>query len=141
MIQRKQTLFLLLAALSAGASWVLPLWKGITSSGTEIIFFASSYYLLFLLLLVLVAMALVAIFLFKNRKRQFKISVFGILISAVVVLLEYFQVSTQKAQLQVRVSSYQLGSALPVFMLIFFYLAARGIYRDNKLVKSSDRLR
>jgi len=38
-------------------------------------------------------------------------------------------------------ATYLPGAFLPVLILIFLYLAARGIYKDEKLIKSLDRLR
>jgi hypothetical protein len=37
--------------------------------------------------------------------------------------------------------SYQLGSVIPVVVAVFLILALRGISKDEKLVKSMDRLR
>jgi len=37
--------------------------------------------------------------------------------------------------------NYDISALLPVAMPIFFFLAAQGISRDQKLVKSVDRLR
>jgi hypothetical protein len=37
--------------------------------------------------------------------------------------------------------NYDLGSILPFIVPIFLILAAMGIYKDQKLVKSLDRLR
>jgi hypothetical protein len=36
---------------------------------------------------------------------------------------------------------YAFGSVLPIFSLVFLILAIRGINKDEKLVKSLDRLR
>jgi hypothetical protein len=84
---------------------------------------------------------LICLFLFKNRKLQFKLSVFGLIFSIGFLFLEYFMTEEFKKENGILTGSYELGALLPVLMIVFFFLAARGIYRDEKLVKSMDRLR
>jgi hypothetical protein len=38
-------------------------------------------------------------------------------------------------------ANYLLPAFLPVVMVVCLFLAARGIYKDEKLIKSLDRLR
>ncbi|RYY09628.1 MAG: DUF4293 family protein, partial [Alphaproteobacteria bacterium] len=86
------------------------------------------------------ALAIICIFLYKNRKLQFRLSVIGIFLSIAFLGLEYMVVEQFKVDNAIQSGSYQLGALLPVAMAIFFFLAARGIYKDEKLVKSLDRL-
>ena len=83
----------------------------------------------------------ICIFLYKNRKLQFRLSVLGAVFSFAFLFLEYLKVEEFKQENSVVSGSYQLGALLPILMVVFFVLAARGIYKDEKLVRSLDRLR
>jgi glucan phosphoethanolaminetransferase (alkaline phosphatase superfamily) len=93
------------------------------------------------ILVILVAvLSLITIFLFKNRKLQLLLS--GILTGLICVLLlvsfyySYSVMSKYDASLVPGVKM-----ALPFLQLIFSVLAYRGIKKDDRLVKSYDRLR
>jgi hypothetical protein len=136
MIQRIQTIWLLLASVFAFLTFKLPFYIGTNQAGV------SSYELTandnFLLILVTLAIALIAfinIFLFKSRPVQLRLSVIGIFLEALLIFLYYKQVKTFTA------GSYALWAIFHAAILLFFILAARGISKDEKLVKESDRLR
>jgi hypothetical protein len=75
------------------------------------------------------------IFLYKNRKLQLRIVIVAILLSLLNIYLYY------KQTLQFSHGFYALTSVLVFVIPVFLFLAARGIGRDEKLVKSLDRLR
>ncbi|WP_295127943.1 DUF4293 domain-containing protein [uncultured Chitinophaga sp.] len=148
MIQRIQSLYLLLAAGAGAATWFYNLWKAtINAAGspTVVYFNAQSSYLVFIVYMVIVALALLCIFLYKNRKLQFRLTVLNIFLSAGAIVLQYFKVQETANKIEtttpIITSSYLPSAFLPVLMLIFLVLAARGIYKDEKLIKSLDRLR
>jgi len=59
-----------------------------------------------------------------------------------VIALEVWKVESYKSSTAtITKGTYQWGGLLPVAIIIFLILAARGIYKDEKLVKSLDRLR
>jgi hypothetical protein len=64
-----------------------------------------------------------------------------VILSVGFIFLEYIRVEQFKTDNLIQTGSYQIGALLPILMVVFFFLAARGIYRDEKLVKSMDRLR
>ena len=149
MIQRIQSFYLLLAAAAGAATWFYNLWKATVNAGTASFvtyFNAQSSYLVFIVYMVIVALALLCIFLYKNRKLQFRLTVLNVFLTAAAIVLQYFKVQDTANQIiargqQIISSSYLPAAFLPVLMLILLVLAARGIYKDEKLIKSLDRLR
>jgi FtsH-binding integral membrane protein len=142
MIQRIQSLWLLIVALTAFATSRLTLYVGTLPNNTEFPFLLSANLLLAIVIIVLGILAVICLFLYKNRKLQFKLSVLGVILSIGFIFLEYYVVENIfKPEKNVQTGSYQIGALLPLVMVVFFFLAARGIYKDEKLVKSMDRLR
>lgn|SRR6476661_362437 len=141
MIQRIQTLWLLIVAIAAFATYTLTLYIGKIANGTEKVFQLADDFLLVILIILLGILALICMFLFKNRKLQFKLSVFGIILSAGFLFLEYIRAENFKQNNLIQTGSYQIGALLPLVMVVFFFMAARGIYKDERLIKSMDRLR
>lgn len=88
------------------------------------------------------AMALVAIFLFKNRPLQLRLGylliVLSILLPLVAALLMYNEGSQNAPDVSIDDG---IGIYLPIVGLISTILANRFIKKDNNLVKSMDRLR
>ena len=101
-------------------------------------------YPIWLLYALLGAVLLADVFLFANRKRQLTI-----LRSAwiLVLLLVVLQVVTHQSVSAYLNTGRHLETALgpvmffPLGILIFMYLAQRGIQKDEELVRSMDRLR
>ncbi|HMR93479.1 MAG TPA: DUF4293 family protein [Chitinophagaceae bacterium] len=140
MIQRQQTLWFLLAAAAAVLSFMFPFYTGnIIKDGTTIPSYheldgASGFFLLVLTGITAV-IAIAAIFLYKERKTQLKVAVAGAVVSIILLIIYISQV---KKFANGRLS---LSSVLVIAVIIGFVLAARGIWRDEKLVKSLDKLR
>lgn len=146
MIQRIQSLYLLLAAAAGVATWFMNIWKAVLSDGTLTYFKAQSSFLVFVVYMLIVALAFFCIFLFKNRKLQFRLTVLNIFLAIASIALQYFEVLSTANKLQeggkhISDSSYLPGAFLPILILILLFMAARGIYKDEKLIKSLDRLR
>ena len=87
------------------------------------------------------ALALISIFLFKNRKLQLRL-IFGVIVLLVVIVVgmygysfgqDYTTVGTQVKVLP--------GGLVPLSQFVFALLAYRGVQRDEKLVRSLDRIR
>lgn len=141
MIQRIQSLWLLIVAIAAFATYTLTLYVGKVADGSEKVFQLADDFLLVIIIIALGLLAIINLFLFKNRKLQFKLSVMGVIVSIGFLILEYMRVEDFKVKNLIQSGSYQLGALLPIVMVIFFFMAARGIYKDEKLVKSMNRLR
>jgi hypothetical protein len=94
-----------------------------------------------LLLLILTAgvgiASLIAIFLYKNRKMQMRITLITLLVS--LLNLGLYFAETQKYV--PGEGKFDLSAVFAIFIPILLFLAIRGIRKDEKLVKSLDRLR
>jgi hypothetical protein len=95
---------------------------------------------LFALMILIPALALVTIFLYKNRKIQLLLSSIGIVLSSGLILCSIYYSYIICMRYDATVNPV-LKSAIPVLILVFYYLAYRGIRKDDRLVKSYDRLR
>lgn len=85
--------------------------------------------------------ALVNIFLFKKRKIQVKlghITTFLILFFYITAAVYFYSVGNRMG---LGIESVLYGIILPVVALIFNLLAIKGIKKDEKLVRSLDRIR
>lgn len=138
MIQRIQSLWLLLAAACAFATFKFPYYSGTNAKGIAAYELnATENFSLMLITTAIGVLALVTIFLFKNRTLQLRLCVLGIALEALVIYLYYRQV---KLFLPGQ-GTYSLTAILQSIIVLAFVLAARGINRDSKIVKDSDRLR
>lgn len=136
MIQRIQSVWLLLAAACAFASFKFPYYSGITAYDTRPFELnASETFLLMAVTAAVGCLALFNIFLFKKRTLQLRLCVLGIFLEALLIFL-YYRETTTFVQ-----GTYSLTAILHSIIVFAFVLAARAINKDSKLVKDSDRLR
>jgi drug/metabolite transporter (DMT)-like permease len=136
MIQRIQTLWLLLASICAFASVKLPFYFGsIEVPGPTITITPYDHFMLLVFVIATGLVALINIFMFSNRSLQIKISVVGLLLG-LVNLMHYFLYMRG-----FKTGGLSLYSILSFLVPVFFILAIRNIYKDQKLLKSLDRLR
>ena len=136
MIQRIQTIYLLISAgISAGLTFVFHLWKTVNDA----LVFAKDNMLFFGLFLGSAALALIAIFMFKNRKSQFVLGRLNIILN--FILLGLFVYHSLNLSGETLVSEKGIGILLPIFSIVFLVLANKAIKKDEDLVKSVDRLR
>lgn len=160
MIQRVQTVLLLLVSLSMIFFLLLPVWiKADPATGAlyrvfsthlyfqpgagadpEITFFPWAYSGIVALLTILVAW--IEIFKFKNRLTQVKLGTLNsLLITGALVWLVYLTYDAQSEILPNILGQYKAGLFMPAAALIWNSLANRFIRRDEKLVRSVDRIR
>ncbi len=136
MIQRIQSLWLLLASACAFASFKFPYYSGTnTKSQAPYELNATENFLLLITTGIVGSLALLTLFLFKKRTLQLRLCVLGILLEAVLIFLYYREVKTFTQ------GTYSLTAILHSIIVLAFVLAARAINKDEKLVKDSDRLR
>jgi hypothetical protein len=119
----------------------VPLFIGRSANNVIKRVIATESLLLFALSIGIACLALACIFLYKNRSLQFKLTVIGVIASIGMIGLEVWYIENFKAANTFVKSSYYWGGLLPMAMTVFFVLAAKGIYKDERLVKSLDRLR
>ncbi len=140
MIQRKQTLWLLLATVAPVLTFIFPFATGeelvektAMKQNTEIT--AGSSFFTLLLTIASIGISAIAIFMFKDRKLQMRLSLLGLLIAAGIFVLYIFEMR------KLVTSTPALWAVLPLLTIAGFFLAFRGIRSDEKLVKSLDKLR
>ncbi|MBN8681923.1 MAG: DUF4293 domain-containing protein [Chitinophagales bacterium] len=149
MIQRIQTLYLLLAAGASFSQLTLPYMSVPADNPAHNLKVFEDGMLnpfdnigLLGLCVLSGLVALAAIFIFKNRPLQARLA--GGAQIATLLLLVLLGVSIYQAIDKMPESgtySFQIGIAFPVLSLILLWMASRGIRADEKLVRSSDRLR
>lgn len=136
MIQRIQSVWLLLAAICVGLTVKLPYYSGTNAKGVASYELnATENFLLFSATIITGLLALLTIFFYKQRPLQLRLCVLGIALEALLIFLYYRQVST------FTLGTYSLWSILHAVSVILFFLAAKAINKDEKLIKDSDRLR
>ena len=136
MIQRIQTVYLILVTLiTGGLPFYVSLWTETESNEV----FASDIPWIAIAFLVSSALALISIFLFKNRKNQFVFNRLNIILH--LFLLGFFVYRSLNLSGETSVSEKGIGMLIPVFSIVFLVLANRAIKKDEDLVKSVDRLR
>ena len=139
MIQRIQTVWLFLVALCAALTFKFPFYSG-NMIGKDNIpryekLIASSNFLLLISTAILIGGAIAIIFLYKNRKQQLWLTITAAVLSIINIIIYFMEL---KKFISGNVSlAAVLAFAIPVLLL----LAANGIWKDEKLVKSLDRLR
>jgi multisubunit Na+/H+ antiporter MnhG subunit len=139
MIQRIQTIWLFLSALCAAFTYKFPFYSGNIVGKDNIQRYeklvASSNFLLLVSTALLIGGAIAIIFLYKNRKQQFWLTVAAAGLAIINVII-YF------SELKKFISgNMSLTAVFALTIPIFLLLAANGIWKDEKLVKSLDRLR
>lgn len=139
MIQRLQTIWLLIAAVCAILTYDLAFYSGVKLSETNIKQFMELNALADVIIMVLTGLValicLVTMFLFKNRKMQLRLTIVALLAS-IANLVVYFAETAEFTD-----GNILLTSIFSFIIPFFLVMAARGIYQDEKLVKSMDRLR
>lgn len=145
MIQRIQSVWLLLASACAFLTMKFPFYTGHlkTVDGAQIN--ANLNYPLaavdsipIVTLTVASAIAsLITIFLFKDRKTQIRLTIANLIVSIVVIALYFLNIKSNYAEMSLPLVTCVFAFLVPVFLI----LALRGIYHDQRLVRSMDRLR
>jgi peptidoglycan/LPS O-acetylase OafA/YrhL len=140
MIQRQQTLWLLLSTIAAVLTFMFPfatgeeLEKG-TTLKRMIELNAGGNFFVLLLTIASIGLSGIAIFMFKDRKLQIKLCLLGLLVSIIIIVL--YILAMQK----LISPTPALWAILPIATLIGYFMAFRLIRKDEKLVKSLDKLR
>lgn len=140
MIQRLQTLWLFVASALAFTTLKVPFFSGniMVENLNQFQRFTAMGNIFLMILTVAVGIAaLITIFLYNDRKLQLKISILILTISLLNLFLFYLE--TKK--FIPTDWSFNLTAAAAIAIPVFLLMAIRGIYKDEKLIKSVDRLR
>lgn len=166
MIQRVQTLLLLGVALCMGLVLAYPIWfeqnidqtQGMimTAFNTEVVDFGgtinqgeddtivstSANWYIAILAIISGLIALISIFQFKNRLNQMKLGALNALLMAATLGISYYNIFQYEASFSPTTQgNISLGFYLPAFAMLLNILSNRFIRKDEKLVKSVDRIR
>jgi glucan phosphoethanolaminetransferase (alkaline phosphatase superfamily) len=155
MIQRIQSLYLLLAAIAASVMFFFPLAvfygdHNFQMYVYQLSFFdpnpslnVSDFFLLPLLgmVILIIFLSILSLLSFKNRKRQ--LTLVKVNMAFTLILLAGFFLGYMRL-LEGYVGNapeYQFASFMPILVFLFLVLANRGVQKDEKLIRSMDRLR
>src|ERR1700761_8710680 len=147
MLQRKQSIWMLLALICAvltfkfafyfgnmkvGLNGIAPLEvKALPTLGAGSVSASSGS------VLILIIGTLINIFNFRSRNKQLWITIGLIVLSLLNILLYWWKSGVPPFES----GSFSLGALFTLAIPVFLLFAARGIRKDDKLVKSADRLR
>ena len=136
MIQRIQSVWLLVASIVTFLTLKLSFYSGTylpdnlyhQLNGTENL-------KLMIPTIALGMLSLITIFLFKSRPTQLWLSLVAIVLDLVLIFLYY------RATKDFTKGDYAITAVLHIVIIVSLVLASRGINKDEKLIKDSNRLR
>ena len=162
MIQRRQTIYMLLSAIVSALLFFMPL-ASFDANGNVMRFtifgiqnplenltLSTTYTWPLVVLAILMTLApIVTIFLYKKRELQVRLCRLNMLVTIIFIglIFLYYESDLQQVIAAVEGDEYQLdvayfiGMVLPLINLVLEILAIRGIKKDIELLKSIDRLR
>ena len=140
MLQRHQTLWLLLTTICGILSFKFPFVTGekiveATTMRSPVELVAGDNFILLILTIAAVCISTISIFLFRERRMQLRLCIIGLLITLGLLTVYIMEM------LKLANSTIAIWSLLVLLMVIGFFMAIRGIRHDEKLVKSLDKLR
>lgn len=158
MIQRIQTVYLSLAFIAIALLFAFPLAQFFDETGTYIFSITGlknmvpgepdAFKPIIFLPLIIVStgialLALFTIFQYKKRSLQIKLTSGGVFASIALIMGIFFLYIPMIEKKINIVPNYMdsIGIFLPLVALVFMVMANRAIKRDEKLVRSADRLR
>ncbi len=136
MIQRIQTIYLLLAAAtSGGLIFLVSLW--VDGEGNEVVAMDENVY--FGAFVASAIISIVAIFLYKNRQLQTVINRLNLMLNLILLGVFVYRALTMSGA--TAVAEKGIGMFIPILSIVLIVLANKAIRKDEQLVKSADRLR
>ena len=154
MIQRIQTLYLVIADILVALLLFLPVAAvsgkdgklynvslyGILPEGIEAGAAIQKTWPLLIFACLVMALLVVIILQYGNRKRQIRLSYVAILLLLGLTALIYYYIGAGQTSLG-GVSSIKIFFSFPLIAAVLVFLAIQGITKDEQLVKSIDRIR
>ena len=145
MIQRIQTIFLILVAAVFGSLFKLPLAlsdKPAAQFLSDRVYDITDHPVLIGLTIGGILLALISIFMYKKRKVQLKLGYLILVMAILLPVISFLLFTTVSPQIDPSVHvEDQIGMFIPLVAVLFGGLANYYIRKDDKLVKSMDRLR
>lgn len=144
MLQRIQTIYLIIAALLSGVvAFVVPFWNDINGGIVllaELLQSEAVVYRAVPILFVLSTIISVAVmFLYKNRTKQIIGNRLNIVINFLLLGIIVYRLLILPGEIDI--SEKGIGVFMPLMVIVLLALANKAIIKDEKLVKSVDRLR
>ena len=141
MIQRIQSIYLLLAAICMLLMFIAPI-ETLQAVPTSLEFKGYNLQWFIQALIVFTAAILVlTIFQFKNRNLQKRFCFGAVILVGITFLAAFFGAAAIPTTIKVIAVVYKWGLSLPLISIVFIFLALSGINKDEKLIRSADRLR
>ncbi|MEN9522775.1 MAG: hypothetical protein RL065_1152 [Bacteroidota bacterium] len=144
MIQRIQTVYLFLASICLALVYFFSLWSCVFNLESNHIIYQlkiSAHLPLLLMLAIALTISIISIFYFKNRKKQIWLCFTSLISITIFILLVNYYINDAKKTYEFISSAYSLAALLPFAAITFIALAIWNIRKDEKLIKSLDRLR
>ena len=152
MIQRIQTVYLLVVTILMGSIFIYPFAELLGADNQLFIYNFNGLsieneeglYMLtvppIILLAITVFISFVSIFLYKKRIIQMRINFINLILMLGYLGLNYYYIQNFSNQLD-GVVSYKVTAIFPLVAAILTYLAIRAIGKDEALIRSMDRIR
>lgn len=150
MLQRIQTIFLVLSCIAMQLAVFLPL-AYLTYNNAPVKFEAMGFYQngeiiysswgLFFIGAISSILSLITIFSYKKRMLQMRLSIFNIIIMVGFYLFFAFLIFMRNPEANSSLDKIGVGLIMPIISIIFTWLAIRRIGADEALVRSVNRLR
>ncbi|WP_426489706.1 DUF4293 domain-containing protein [Hymenobacter sp. 102] len=159
MIQRIQSVFLLLLALGMLSLLFLPLWSKTDPASQQTVVLTATHlgyqhadagmsvppaspWPIAALAVASAAVALLEIFQFRNRFNQLKLGMLNILLITATIGAAFYYSGIGEQMLNIKIpGTFEAGFYIATLCLLLNLLASRFIRQDEKLVRSMDRLR
>ncbi|HLS70304.1 MAG TPA: DUF4293 domain-containing protein [Chitinophagaceae bacterium] len=139
MIQRIQTIWLFIAFLFTLLIFWFPIYKT-----NDSILTVGNDFIAIILLVLSMGLSLITIFRFKHRKDQKLYTRINILINIALLAWFFYKINAfreEQLTLYNQEGYYWIGAFIPLITIIFLVLALAGVKKDEKLLRSLDRLR
>lgn len=155
MLQRIQSVWLFIATACIFSLFLFPYLQVLNVDGSAMILKVTGVYqsiagqtvqtqaflTLTIATVVLALLPFTIIFLFRDRKKQI---MYSFVVIALIIAYSFWLFQSAKGVLSnvtLQPGNYGIGSILPSVAILFMILAIRGMRKDDKLIKSADRLR
>ena len=151
MIQRIQSLYLLIAAIITATLFKLSFLRFITISEEYIFTYKGLFdtvtegyfhtnYAGYLLILMVIFFPLLTIFIFNRRTLQIKFCNYTLIFILLLITELIYYIIRFQGILDAKIK-FDIGILIPVISFLLVYLARKNIQKDEDLVKSVDRIR
>jgi hypothetical protein len=156
MIQRKQSIFLLIVAVLMSWTLIRPYAELVLSDGYTLVFYSLfiekhataleaeniKYTVpLFLLILVTASLNLVNIFLYTRRILQIRLCLASAVLLVLITLTMLYYFTMARYSNDYTLHAFRLAAIFPIIGIVMNFLAFQGINHDQEIIKSYDRIR